>query len=181
MDTWVMKREPRTRPDRLVDSYREVTPDVLRDLGRSVLLLDVDSTLGPHGSSRPEPEVVEWAEVLRRHGIRCFVVSNGGHRRMAEFCVALEVPFIARAGKPSPAAVRKGLSILGAAPEDAAFLGDQLYTDIRCAGNAGVLSILTAPVSCHEPLNVRCKRWFERRTLRRILTRDERSHWSRPL
>ena len=176
-----MKRRSGMRPDRLVDTFLEVTPLFLRDLGCRVLLLDVDSTLAPHGSCLPPHEVAEWAAALRAGGILCFVVSNGERRRLAGFCEALGVPHVARAGKPSPAAVLKSLSTLGATPMEAAFLGDQLYTDVLCAKNAGVLSILTAPILCAEPWNVRWKRWFERRTLRRILSLEERRRWSRTL
>jgi HAD superfamily phosphatase (TIGR01668 family) len=181
MDTWHMDRVLSSRPDHLVDSYREVTPEYLRALGRRALLLDVDSTLAPHGSRSPTPEVAKWIETLRSAGIQCIVVSNGGHHRMKEFCSVLDIPFIARAGKPSPSAVRKGLATIDALSSEAAFLGDQLYTDVRCARNAGVLSILTAPIPCKEPWNVNLKRWFERRALRGALTTEELQGWSRRL
>jgi predicted HAD superfamily phosphohydrolase YqeG len=100
---------------------------------------------------------------------------------MKEFCSVLDIPFIARAGKPSPSAVRKGLATIDALSSEAAFLGDQLYTDVRCARNAGVLSILTAPIPCKEPWNVNLKRWFERRALRGALTTEELQGWSRRL
>ncbi len=162
----------RRGPDFLASAYRDATPAFFRSVGRDALLLDVDGTLGPHGLRTPPEDVVRWMRGLRDAGIAAAVVSNAGERRMAVFCGALGVPYVARAGKPSPAPYRKALALLGAAPDRALFLGDQLYTDIAGARTAGVLSVLVPPVAAREPANVVLKRLLEHAEIRRALGAD---------
>lgn len=44
-------------------------------------------------------------------------------------------------GKPQPAMVNLALEESGYAPEQAAIIGDRLYTDIACGINAGISAI----------------------------------------
>ena len=166
----------RYRPDRRVDSFQDVDPGFLSSLGKRFLLIDIDGTLVPHGSREAPLQVADWLERLRSNGIGCFVVSNAGKHRTAEFCRPLGIPFLARSHKPSALPVRKALSILGASPEEAVFLGDQLFTDISSAKKAGVGTVLVRSASPMEPWNVGFKRIFERLLYRVILTDEERRH-----
>jgi hypothetical protein len=165
------------RPDLVVSGFLEVGPERLRGLGRNVLLLDVDGTLAPHGSDTPPEGVAAWIGRLADEGIRCFVVSNAGHDRMARFCAPLGVSFLARAGKPSPSSVLLALKKLGASPEKAAFLGDQLFTDMACAKRAGVLAVLSRPIPGREPVQIVLKRAMERILVRRILDPKDLLLW----
>jgi uncharacterized protein len=167
----------RLRPDLVAGGYAELGPDRLKSLGRSVLLLDVDGTLAPHGSDAPPAGVSEWIRALGAGGIRCFVVSNAGHKRMARFCGPLGVPWTSNAGKPSPRAVEEALRSLGAEAREAAFLGDQLFTDMACAKRAGVLAVLVRPIPGREPLQIVLKRVLERIVAPRILDPEQRRIW----
>jgi len=149
----------------------------MQALGRSFLLLDVDGTLAPHGSDSPPEGVSEWLRSLSDAGIRCYIVSNAGQRRMQSFCGKLGLPFLANAGKPSPRGVATALERLGARPAETAFLGDQLFTDMACARRSGVLAILTHPIPGREPVQVVLKRMLERVVVRRILDAEQLRLW----
>lgn len=171
----VLRDRPwRRAPDYFASGYRDATPDFIRSVGRDALLLDVDGTLGPHGLRTPPEDVVRWMRGLRDAGIAAAVVSNAGERRMAAFCGALGVPYVARAGKPSPMPYRRALALLGVSPDRAVFLGDQLYTDVAGARAAGVLSVLVPPVAGREPANVVLKRLLERAEIRRAIGAEGR-------
>jgi len=169
--------ERRFRPDLVAGGYAEFGPARLKALGCTVLLLDVDGTLAPHGSDSPPADVFEWIRSLGAGGIRCHVVSNAGRGRMARFCGSLGIPWTARAGKPSPNAVEDALRSFGVATREAAFLGDQLFTDMACAKRAGVLAILVRPIPGREPLQIVLKRWLERILVPWIFDPEQRSIW----
>ena len=47
-------------PSRLIGSYRDVTPELLRRAGVTLLLSDLDFTLAPKSVRRPDPALREW-------------------------------------------------------------------------------------------------------------------------
>jgi predicted HAD superfamily phosphohydrolase YqeG len=63
------------------------------------------------------------------------------------FAEKLNIGFITDAGKPSPRAVERALEICAGVPERTALAGDQIFTDILCAGRSGVTGILITPIT----------------------------------
>ena len=60
--------------------------------------------------------------------------------------------------------------IFGVKAEEAVVIGDQIFTDVWCARNAGALAILVKPIPYPENLFFKCKRILEKpfiRTYRR--------------
>ena len=54
----------------------------------------------------------------------------------------IRAPYIAEAGKPDPAAYRRGAKMLGLPVKQVVCIGDQVFRDIRGANSAGLDSIL---------------------------------------
>jgi len=48
--------------------------------------------------------------------------------------------------KPGTRVLKRVLAEKGVAPAAAALVGDQIYTDVLCAGRAGILSVLVKPL-----------------------------------
>lgn len=128
-------------------SIYEIDPKELRDRGITLLLLDLDNTISPYRISAPSEELKAWLTVLREHGIEPFILSNSRKpTRVSEFAAHLEIPFLRRAGKPRRAGFQDALEKMGRTKEQAAMVGDQIFTDILGANRSGICSILVKPI-----------------------------------
>ena len=89
-------------PDRIFDTYAQITPEYLRSRDITLLLSDLDFTLAAKKTRRPDQPLRDWIEALDRAGIRFMIVSNNrSGSRVTEFCADLGVPYQGHAGKPS--------------------------------------------------------------------------------
>ncbi len=134
-------------PDHLFESYRDVTPALLRELGVSLLLTDLDYTLAPRAVRRADEALRRWIREMKEAGITVMIVSNNrSGARVTEFCADLGIDYQGHAGKPSPRGLRAAMDRAGAAPEQTAMLGDKLLTDMLAAHRAGVLALMVEPL-----------------------------------
>lgn len=138
-------------PRRKFHHVTEITPELLRELGVELLILDVDNTIAPYKTLTLEKSVTDWAAGLKRAGVSLFIVSNNKGERPEIFASLLDIPYLKRAGKPSPRGVREALAAAGTAPERAALAGDQIYTDTIAANLAGVQMLLVEPIKFTNP------------------------------
>jgi HAD superfamily phosphatase (TIGR01668 family) len=137
-------------PDVLVPGYAAVTARWLLARGKRGLVADLDNTLARYGDAEPPEAVLAWARSLREGGIRLAVASNNNENRVGRFCRILGVPYAAKAKKPRPQGVLHALQLLGLEPEAAAMLGDQVFSDVKAANRAGLLSLLAPPLNTHS-------------------------------
>ena len=91
-------------------------------------------------------------EALRSRGLRLGLVSNAFdpgwllHRDLEQMGVAERIDFAVFSSelgkrKPHPAIFERALDALEVAPEEAIFVGDRLYEDIRGAGELGMTTV----------------------------------------
>lgn len=133
-------------PSRLFESYRAITPELLRRLGVTLLLSDLDFTLAPKSVRRPDPALRAWIEELKAAGVQVMIVSNNrSGTRVTEFCADLGIPYQGHAGKPSTRGLRAAMARAGADRAHTAMLGDKLLTDMLAANRAGVLALMVEP------------------------------------
>ena len=134
-------------PHRLFAHYREVTPELLRRLGVTLLLSDLDFTLAPKSVRRPDPALREWIGGMQAAGVQVMIVSNNrSGTRVTEFCADLGIPYQGHAGKPSTRGLKAAMARAGAEREHTAMLGDKLLTDMLAANRAGVLALMVEPL-----------------------------------
>lgn len=110
------------------------------------MILDIDNTLVPHDAPADEKSRAFLAALLE-NGWKLIVLSNNREERAASFCTVCGIPWISDAKKPRPDAYRKAVSQMGLAKDRVICVGDQLFTDIWGANNAGLCSLLTDPVA----------------------------------
>lgn len=154
------------RPDLSVNSVCDLTPALLAARGVRGVMVDLDDTLVPSRETGLRREVAEWFAGLKRCGIPVVILSNGERKRVAHYAQALGVEGLALIGKPLPHAFRRGLALLGTAPQETAMVGDQLFTDVLGANLAGLISILVTPLSPGALLHTRLLRRLEACILR---------------
>jgi hypothetical protein len=158
---------PFLTPHLRVESVLDLGLDRLAELELDALLLDVDCTLKSYRSERVSDEVKAWLEELRGAGVGLCLVSNGLGRRVGRLAEKLELPFVAKAGKPLPFGCRAAIRKLGCDRRRTAMVGDQLFADVMAARLAGLTSILVRPIRPEEePWFTRLKRPVERLLLR---------------
>lgn len=135
-------------PDRIENSFTRIEPREWAKKGVRLVLADLDNTLTRYQQPEPDETVKAWRDQLRSAGITLFVVSNGRRPQRAQrFCSSLEVPHISHAGKPHRAAFLEAMQRCGCQPEETVMLGDQIFTDIWGAHNAGIRAVYLRPIA----------------------------------
>ncbi len=133
--------------DRFCDSIFDLSGPALAAQGVRVLLADLDNTLAPYGVPLPTRQVRDWNRSLAAAGVTLFILSNNRHTdRPRLFCESLGVPYLGHAGKPKADGFHRALEQMGATPDQAAIVGDQIFTDILGGSRAGVTTILVRPI-----------------------------------
>lgn len=163
-------------PSRLFGRYQEITPELLRRWGVTLLLSDLDFTLAPKSVRRPDPALRAWIGALKAAGIQVMIVSNNrSGARVTEFCADLGIPYQGHAGKPSTRGLEAAMARAGADRAHTAMLGDKLLTDMLAANRAGVLALMVEPLggavtawqkvlhALQAPFKALCRRREERR------------------
>jgi len=124
-----------------------ITPERLQKKGITLLLLDLDNTLSPYSEDLPPERVLEWMDALKKAGITPYIISNNAsEERVRNYAAACEIPYVARAGKPSPKPVQEAMKALGKERAETALMGDQIFTDVLAAKRAGVTAIVVKPL-----------------------------------
>lgn len=141
-------------------SIYELNPELLLENSIDLLILDLDNTLAPYSVDKPTPELINWINSIKKAGIDLFIFSNNYGDRPESFAEALSLGYEKPAKKPSGKKLRQLLKDKGVAPENAAIIGDQIYTDVFCGRLTGVVCILTEPIELKNPL-LRLRYWLE--------------------
>ena len=144
-----------------VRSILDLTPKWFQDSGIRLMLLDFDNTVVAYTVTEPSAEFLSWLEDTHNAGVDVMIVSNSRKsRRVPDFCEKWGIPYIRRAGKPSPKGIRRAMAQFSASPEETALAGDQTFTDVLGSNRAGVTSVLVHPIYFSNPFQ-RFRYWAE--------------------
>lgn len=149
-------------PKLVLNSIYDLNPAMLEQAGIRLVLCDLDNTLAAYEERLPSPALLAWKTSLEARGLTLFVVSNSRKsRRCPDFCAALGVGCVRRAGKPGRCGFVQALEENHAAPREAVMVGDQIFTDIWGANRAGIFSVLVRPIAVgRNPLRA-VRYWLE--------------------
>jgi len=137
----------------------------LADLARQGirgLLVDLDNTLLERRAEGFDPAILQWVATARAQGFALCLVTNAPPARTARMAALLGIPGVPRAQKPLLGGLRRGLARLGLRPDEAAIVGDQIFTDVWAGNRLGLYTILVRPMSPSESILTRWKRPLER-------------------
>jgi len=149
-------------PDMMVDKVQDIDLDILRKNNIKGLLLDIDNTLVPNHVEEADENAVEWIEKVKSAGFKVCIVSNASKKRVVKFNEKLKLYAIHRASKPSIKSYKKALQLMGIKAEEAAMIGDQIFTDVFGGNRLNVFTVLVKPIHHREDFFVRLKRFPER-------------------
>ncbi len=150
-------------PDEVVSSVIGIDPQRLVQRGIEAVLLDLDNTLVPwQRLDIPEP-VRRWIEAMKQAGLRLCLVSNTRRRRRLEVLAKeLDIAYVPKAFKPRRYGLRQALAQLGATPERAVMIGDQIFTDVWGGNRMDMYTILVRPMARREFIGTKVSRLPER-------------------
>ena len=137
-------------PSIIVDKLTDLTPEVLRQAGIDFLMLDFDNTIVPYTTDSPSDAMAAWIENMKKTEIAICVVSNSKRDRVRIFCQKYGIPCITHAKKPFSKGINACLELFRIPPEEAALVGDQIYTDVLGGNCAGVTSVLVTAIDNHN-------------------------------
>ena len=155
------------RPYKMIDSVYTFDFERLYGEGFRGLIFDIDNTLV--GDNAPADERSRrLIRSLSQMGFSCLVLSNNGIDRVRSFADGMDCGYLCKAAKPHKKGFMDALALLGTDKSNTACFGDQLFTDVLGANNAGLRVYLCRPLDPgHERLKIRIKRVFERLVLPR--------------
>ena len=137
-------------PRWILPSLTDLTPEMLKNRGISLLMLDFDNTIVPYTTNVPTSEMARWLKKMQNTDIAICVVSNSKRDRVRVFCSEWGIDCITHAKKPFGRGIRQCMEKYGSAPCTAALAGDQIFTDTLGANLAGAMPILVTPIHNHN-------------------------------
>lgn len=154
-------------PEYYFDKFDEASAEFLADIGVKGIVLDVDNTLEPYENPTPGERVIAWFESLAEKGIKAAIVSNNDAERIGLFNQKLSLPAYCKAKKPFKKNVLNAMRDMGTTRENTLLMGDQVFTDVWAAHNAGIKAILVPPIKDKTDLFTKFKRLLEKPILRK--------------
>ncbi len=148
-------------PDIYMSSAYRINYKEYYSKGYRGIIFDIDNTLVPHGAPA-DVESVALIQQLKKTGFQILLLSNNKEPRVKMFNDAVQVQYLCKAGKPGKRGYLKAMEMMGTERETTFFVGDQLFTDIWGARNAGIFSILVQPIDKKEEIQIILKRYLEK-------------------
>ena len=99
-------------PDLILPTYRDVTPQLCRELGIRAILSDIDNTLAPYEQPQADEHIRAWLGELQEAGISVALISNNHDDRVELFNADLKLIAYADAGKPFAKKAKEAMDIM---------------------------------------------------------------------
>ena len=154
-------------PDYRFKTFDEASADFLDSIGVRGIVLDIDNTLEPYENPKPGEKVIAWFQSLSSAGISFAVVSNNNEDRVKTFCAGIDIAAFSKSGKPGKKKVLAAMEAMGTSKENTILMGDQVFTDVWAAHNAGIRAILVPPINDKRDFFTRFKRLLEKPILKK--------------
>ena len=129
-------------PRYFFDKITDITPKDIFDMGGKAVGIDLDNTSVYDSTLNLFPGVSSWLEEITAAGIPVVIITNTYNIRAKIIAKKMNcIPFIANADKPDTKCFQKACEITGAEMSELVMIGDQLFTDIQGANEAGAISV----------------------------------------
>ncbi len=155
-------------PDFYYRDISEIPISMLKEKGITAVICDLDNTLDSHKTPTPSEQALTFLTELKQQNFDVCIISNGKQPRVDRYLAKLSLPYIAEAGKPLKKSYLNALKMLKCKPKDAAFIGDQIFTDTWGANRMGLTTILVEPIESIENAFFYPKRLLEKFVKTRI-------------
>ncbi len=134
--------ETNSLPQFFYDSITDITPEDIFRMGGTAVGIDLDNTTVYDSTLRLFPGVKEWIKSIQAAGLPVVIVTNTYTVRARMIAKKMgSLPFIANADKPDTRCFEKAVKITNTDIPGFVMIGDQLFTDVQGANNAGAISV----------------------------------------
>ncbi|MDF1617023.1 YqeG family HAD IIIA-type phosphatase [Petrocella sp. FN5] len=161
-------------PDEYLDQVYNIDFESLYEKGYRAVLFDVDNTLVPFDQLDAHDALIHLMKTLRTMGYKVALVSNNSKARVDALNKGLKIPVMANAMKPFTYKLKRILKTIGVHPQNAIFVGDQIFTDVWVGNRLGLYTILVKPIQSKEQMVTFIKRRTEKLLLNRYLKKEGR-------
>ena len=156
------------KPNFILNSVTDITPEFLDKNNIKALLLDVDNTLSvAHSNKTLRTGVAEWLSDMREAEISMMILSNAKKKRAQRFADSVGLDVVGLAAKPLPFGYFRAAGKLKIKRKNIAIVGDQVFTDIMGGRLAGVKTVLVTDITPEDKTFFKIKRYFEKKMLKR--------------
>lgn len=156
------------KPDYNVEKLEDIDFNQLKNMGKSVLMFDLDSTVMPSKSGEYLPKTKELLNNLQKDFTVVILSNNTKQEYIDKVRSISNFEVVSHAAKPDTKIMLDFLNKIGKNPEDAVMIGDRPLTDILCGKNACVTTVLVDSITKDtEHKIVRFVRWLERLTIKK--------------
>lgn len=138
-------------PALVLKSIYDLKPEALTEMGKTLLLMDLDNTLAKYHAAAPSVRLRNWIDSMKRSGIEPFIYSNCRGNGAQRFAEALSIEYVNKARKPKAKLLIDLLKRKGIEPDKAVIIGDQIFTDVLCGVRAGITTIAIRPIDMRNP------------------------------
>ena len=134
--------ETNSLPQFFYDSITDISPEDIFRMGGTAVGIDLDNTTVYDSTLELFPGVKEWLEKIKAAGLPVVIVTNTYTIRAKMIARKMgSLPWIANANKPDTECFKKAVGITGTDISGFVMIGDQLFTDVQGANNAGAISV----------------------------------------
>ncbi|MCL2813476.1 MAG: YqeG family HAD IIIA-type phosphatase [Oscillospiraceae bacterium] len=161
-------------PDFIFDRIQDIDFDSLKKKNIKGLIFDIDNTLVSYRQERPTKEVSVLMDKLKTEGFEICFISNNSRQRVDVFNSDFNFFSYPEAKKPSVKFIKRALSAMDLKAKNAAFVGDQLFTDVMAAKRAKIMAILVTPIEPLETVFFRFKRFMEKPFIKRYYRKQRK-------
>lgn len=161
-------------PEYRFDTFDMASAEFLSKIGIKGIILDIDNTLEPYEHANPGEHVIAWLNSLKECGIKAAIVSNNGKERVELFNKEIGLPAYYKAKKPFKKNLLRAMSDMETKPQETILMGDQVFTDVWAAHNAGIKAILVPPIKDKRDVFTRFKRLLEKPIIKKYEKRKNK-------
>ena len=167
-----MKKTPIWFPTYRANSIFEIPVSFYTEHGIRVILSDLDNTLDDYRIKTPSPRTLELVKQLKEAGIEFYIASNNTSKRVSLYGEELGIRVFSGLMKPFSGPLKKLIQQEGFKKEEVVLIGDQVLTDVKAGNKAGIMTILTEPISKGDIIWTRFNRIFEKKKRKKILSEN---------
>ena len=163
-------------PNMYLNKVEEITIQILIKNKIKLLILDVDNTLIDYYKNLSE-EVIKWAKEMKGQGIKLYILSNtNNEEKVKTVAKKLDIQYIHFAMKPLKRGFKKIQKETNIKPENAAVVGDQIFTDILGGNRSKMFTILVEPIDSKKDYwYTAWKRPIENKIKNKYKTKEEKN------
>ena len=158
--------------DEYVKDVFQIDLKKLKEVGKKVILTDLDNTLVGAAVKTPTPEIIAFINDAKELGFEVIIVSNNNRDRVTQF--VKDLPLTGAHHKAlKPLKFKMGRVLKQYDRSQVVMIGDQLMTDVLVSKRLGLYTILVEPIQLGQDENsTKINRKLEKVVIKKLKKRQ---------